>query len=285
MPAHAAEEFVVEHQLLVHVERPRALPGRARPEDRRLRQPMAEPDRQHPLVIDEGRGVLDAEKAVVLVDEAAAPHHHMAPRRRVDLVCHAHECPRLERIVRVEEGQDVAARAREALVDGIGLAAVGLANDDEVPETGEDRGRVVARESVDDDMLEIGIILVEHAPDGALDESPLIERGGHDRDPRPAAGASLPHLGFGRTCRARALRCGHHRHVEGCNSSQGASADLTRPQPPVCRPTPDTRRAGAPSPHRADDRRVPASWFRRASRAAARPSPDCPRSRGCRRDA
>src|SRR5208282_5607300 len=226
IPAHAAKQIVVEHQILARIERPGPLPRLARPKDRRLREPVAEPDRQHPFVADKGRRVLDAEKAVILVNETAASHHHMPARSGVDLARDALERARLERVVGIEEGQDVAGRAREALVDGIGLTAVGLANDDEMAETGEDRRGLVGGEPVDDDVLEVRVVLVAHALDGALDKRALIEGRSDDGNARPADSAAVRagHLDPGRTSRARTMRCGHYRHVEGRNSGQSAPA-------------------------------------------------------------
>src|SRR4051794_28603820 len=83
------KQIVIEHQLLVLVQRAAAAPHLRRPESRRLRQIVALPDLQYTPMTLEGTRMLDADKAIMLVDETAAAHHNVPAARRVDLLGHA----------------------------------------------------------------------------------------------------------------------------------------------------------------------------------------------------
>src|SRR5205807_1290316 len=83
---------------------------------------------------------------------------------------------RLEVIVGIEPGEDLAAGARETFADGGGLSAVrGAARESEprrVP--ADDLRAAVGRASVQDQVFERGIVLVEHGTDGPLEIGSLV---------------------------------------------------------------------------------------------------------------
>ena len=101
--------------------------------------------------------------------------HDVPATLRIDLARHAMQRARHERIVRVEKAKDVAGGGPKALVDGIGLTAVRLANHSQMVVTRQNLRRAIGRHAVDDDVLEVRVVLRQHALDGASDERRLIE--------------------------------------------------------------------------------------------------------------
>src|SRR5205823_6372852 len=108
-------------------------------------------------------------------------------------------CAREVRVVGIQVGDNGAARAPPSLVDGSGLAAVGLGHPRKaVTVLLQDRHGFVRRPTVHDQVLDPRIALGEHAVDRLADESPLIERRRDDADERLAvAQLSLPGAGTG----------------------------------------------------------------------------------------
>ena len=133
-------------------------------------------------MVDEEARVLDAVEASLLVHEPAPAHHDMSALRRVDLGGDPVERARQEGVVGVEEREDVSRREREALVDGVALPAVRLADDLQMGIVLQDLRRVVRGHSVDDDVLDVGVALGEDALDRVPYETRLIEGRRHDGD-------------------------------------------------------------------------------------------------------
>ena len=68
--------------------------------------------------------------------------------------------PGQEHVVRIEPGDDLAARQLEAFVDRIRLPAILLRNEGQPAGVlGADRRRFVRRERIDDDVLDVGVFL------------------------------------------------------------------------------------------------------------------------------
>src|SRR5439155_25669140 len=92
----------------------------------------------------------------------------------------------------------------QALVDGVALPGVVLAHPiREVTFVSlDDLHAPVGAAAVDDDVLEVGVVLVEHGADGSLEVRTLVERWGDHRDPGirsglPRAGGPSRHLAAG----------------------------------------------------------------------------------------
>ena len=98
---------------------------------------------------------------------------------------------RTKKIVAVEPGDHLPISQPEALVDGLGLAAVGFDNQviQAVAVAFENVDGAVGRCAIDDDVLEVGILLVEYGEQRLFDESCLVERWSDDADARPISGA------------------------------------------------------------------------------------------------
>src|SRR4051812_513029 len=103
LAAETAEQVIIQQQLLMHIERATAPPDFGCPEDRWLRNAVALPDLQHTPVAFECARMLDAQKGIVLIDEATAPHHNVTTAGRVDLLCDTLQRTRHECIIGIEE--------------------------------------------------------------------------------------------------------------------------------------------------------------------------------------
>ena len=106
---------------------------------------------------------------------------------------HAHARMRLKRfygfgdgigkvnVIGVEPGHNIAASAFEALVDGIGLTAIGF-RDPPGKAVGiffDDFHAAIIRSAIHNDIFDIGIILRQHRADGVFQELGLVIRGGY----------------------------------------------------------------------------------------------------------
>ena len=150
-------------------------------EDRRLAQKRA---LLEPLGVPRA-GVVTTDDVVGGVDEVGVTVEHIDVRMRGKVPGDGRERSGGVDVVRVQPADDVAGCCPNAFVDRLRLTGIRLADDAQALAIGlEDAaGRVRAR-SVAHDVVEIGVVLVEHTPQRALDEAALIERGGDDRDPQ-----------------------------------------------------------------------------------------------------
>lgn len=96
---------------------------------------------------------------------------------------HAEKGARLQQVIGVQITDDLPAGAAQALVDGIGLAAVGLAGIGEAPLVFfQDLQGGITGAAIDHQVLEVGIALIQDGSNGGLDKIPLVERRGDDGD-------------------------------------------------------------------------------------------------------
>ena len=123
-----AEQIVVEHQPLFDAQRAARLPYPARPEDRRLRQAVSLPDLEHAPVAFKCAGMFNADEPVILVDEPASAHDDVTASLGIYRIRHRSERPGLERVIGIEEAQDLSCRGAKALVDRVGLTAIRFTN-------------------------------------------------------------------------------------------------------------------------------------------------------------
>lgn len=91
-----------------------------------------------------------------------------------------------QQVVRIEPGQNGTGGPGEALVDGAGLAAVGLGDPVGQPRlvAADDLRAAVRGTAVDDHVFDLRIVLREDRLDRLLDEAALVERGRNDGDDR-----------------------------------------------------------------------------------------------------
>jgi hypothetical protein len=82
-------------------------------------------------------------------------------------------------VVAVDVGDELAGGSSQTLVEGVGLPTVGLGDPpgEAIAIALDDLRRTVGRAPVDDDVLQIGVALVEDGVQGSLDERSLVERG------------------------------------------------------------------------------------------------------------
>src|SRR5205807_1532988 len=136
----------------------------------------------------------------------------------------------LVRVVGVQPAEDLALCHREALVDRVRLAVVGLRDPAHPFLLAEDRERLVVRAAVDDDVLHRRIRLRAHALDRLGQVAALVERRSDDRDERhtasdSSAGAlstSRPSSSSYRRSTARALIAGSKRS-RACSAAASPS--------------------------------------------------------------
>src|SRR5437016_1030235 len=122
-------------------------------------------------------------------------HRGVRPKQLGGLVKNTREVD----IVRVLPADEIARGPGKPLVEGVALPGIPLTHPVGEPALVllDDLHAAVARAAVDDQVLEIGIVLVQDAEDGSLQELRLMEGGRHDRDP-----------GAGRCVRRRRSRAG-----------------------------------------------------------------------------
>jgi len=117
-----------------------------------------------------------AHRAILGVDDLAAPVQPLELGARAKCVGHGRKCARQEHVVAVEPTDDVARGTPQPLVDGIDLASVPLADVGEpIAVALQDRQGCVGAATVDHVVVELEVpALREHALDRARDELALI---------------------------------------------------------------------------------------------------------------
>ena len=146
-------EVEVHRQLELFIERTDPVEAQRATKCSRLRQPVAEIER----LSDEPSGRandLHSAAAANLAITVGPPRLGLG-REGLDNTL---DCLRNEPVVGVQPADVVAGRERESLVEGIGLASVGLGDDGRATRAGELDG-AVGRPSVDDDVLDVGVAL------------------------------------------------------------------------------------------------------------------------------
>src|SRR4029453_11925556 len=99
-----------------------------------------------------------------------------------------------QHVIAVDPGRVRAGAHSQTTVDGGALTAVRLANPKVDPRRIllDNLDGLISTAAIEDKVLEILVALQEDGPDGFLEELPLIERWGHDRDSRPRSRAQFP---------------------------------------------------------------------------------------------
>src|SRR5207253_2072739 len=93
------------------------------------------------------------------------------------------ECARAVQVVGVQPADDLARAETHSLVDGVRLTVVRLTDHPEISNVAvKNRARVIGAAAVAHDVVNGRVTLFEHATNGALDESALIQAGGNDGD-------------------------------------------------------------------------------------------------------
>src|SRR5262245_29723511 len=112
-PAHATKEVIIEYEPLLLVEWAATIPDLPSPEHRRLWNRVPLPHVQNTTVALERTGMLAADKAILLVNETAAPHDDVPAASWIDLFCHASQGAGGKGVIGVEETEDVPGRSPE----------------------------------------------------------------------------------------------------------------------------------------------------------------------------
>lgn len=132
--------------------------------------------------------------------EFAYPGHHVRARL-MERQCDGSQRARRKLIIAVEPCENVTTGQAHAFIDGMGLTPIGFADDliDTIPVCVNDAQGSVCRSSVDEDVLEVWVVLVEHRAQGFFNVGALIERWGDDGDlgPGNAAREGLCQTGIG----------------------------------------------------------------------------------------
>src|SRR3954454_18554031 len=97
---------------------------------------------------------------------------------------HRLQCAGQEVVVAVQIGHDLSRRTRQPLVDRVGLPGVRLGDPpgEAVLVAAGDLHGLVRCTAIDDHVLEVRVALVQDGADRPLDETPLVERWGDDRE-------------------------------------------------------------------------------------------------------
>ncbi len=156
-------------------------------------------------------------------------------RVRAEVFHHRADLPGEVGVVAVEEADDLPPRRRDPAVPGPVPALVPAEPDDDDPgvlDPLEQRRRPVGRAVVDDHQLEVGELLVEHAPDGALERARAVVRRQDDRHDRRPLG-EIDHQDSSAEGRAGSRRDAGRRSI---NASAATSVMERTPSHATWRP-------------------------------------------------
>lgn len=130
-----------------------------------------------------------AELAIVGIDEPGVAIEHVPFLMLLKMRDYGGDGAGEERIVGVEIGDDLASAAAQALVDGVGLPAITLGLPGEtLAITSKDVNGTIGRAAVEDEILDVWVVLSQHAFDGAAKEGCLVEGRRDDRNDRQHGG-------------------------------------------------------------------------------------------------
>src|SRR5215210_2844834 len=130
---------------------------------------------------------LETDRTAISVYPEAVTVDHLPIEMLSEDLGHLLQGPGFEQVIGAQPAQDIAAPPVEPLYQRVGLPFVLFAHpvSQLVRVLLDDPYGAVGRAAVHDDVLQVGVPLLEHAPDRRLDVSTLVERRRHHRYLRP----------------------------------------------------------------------------------------------------
>ena len=196
------------------------------------------------------RGDRLADLAVVLVDDEAHAGEPLRVGMLLEPASRLGERVGQVEVVGVQPPDDAARCHRDALVHRIGQAPIGLRDEPHAGRLAQQLDGPVGRTAVDDDVLDVWMVLLGDAAEGAPDRRARVQSRRDDADPRHEAPPSS--RAGGGPSRPRAASTSARANTSRSAADRGMSSprQTIRPRSTINGPDPIQKRASVvPGPH------------------------------------